>query len=112
MRRTLVLDENDLVMVVKEDVIKQVDENRGEMNRSEFVNYLIQTQLREREAEINGVTREELGHFKQEMVALMNNFLQFFVAYGMAMGRPPKGQQFQDLTQQLDSFGQDDEEAR
>ena len=43
MRRTLLLDENDLIMVVKEDVVKQIDENRGELNRTEFVNYLILT---------------------------------------------------------------------
>ena len=47
MRRTLLLDEDDLIMVVKEDVVKQIDENRGEMNRTEFVNYLIQCQLKE-----------------------------------------------------------------
>ena len=47
MRRTLVLDEDDLIMVVKEDIVKQIDENRGEMNRTEFVNYLIQCQLKE-----------------------------------------------------------------
>ena len=47
MRRTLMLDEDDLVMVVKDDVVKQIDENRGEMKRTEFVNYLIQYQLKE-----------------------------------------------------------------
>ena len=47
MRRTLLLDEDDLIMVVKEDIVKQIDEHRGEMNRTEFVNYLIQCQLKE-----------------------------------------------------------------
>lgn len=42
-KRTLILDEDDLILVVKEDVVKQVDENRGEMNRTEFVNHLIQS---------------------------------------------------------------------
>ena len=46
-KRTLILDEDDLILVVKEDVVKQVDENRGEMNRTEFVNHLIQSQLKE-----------------------------------------------------------------
>ena len=51
MRRTLVLNEDDLIMVIKDDVVKQIDENRGEMNRTEFVNYLIQYQLQEKSKE-------------------------------------------------------------
>ena len=110
MRRTLILDEDDLVMVVKEDIVRQIDENRGEMNRTEFVNYLIQYQLRQRYDRENYVTRDEFQSFKKEIMELLHNFLQFFVSYGMGLGRPPYREDYQNLSQQLDSLDKSDEE--
>ena len=104
MRRTLVLDEDDLIMVVKEDVVKQIDENRGEMNRTEFVNYLIQSQLKECYRQQDYVSKEEFQHFTREIMELLHNFLQFFVSYGIVLGRRPPNEDFQALNQQLDSF--------
>ncbi len=111
MRRTLMLDENDLIMVVKEDVVKQIDENRGEMNRTEFVNYLIQCQLKECLNQQKYVTGEELQHFTRQIMELLHNFLQFFVSYGMALGRKQQKEDFQTLSQQLESFYISDEET-
>ena len=85
MKRTLVLDEDDLIMVVKEDIVKQIDENRGEMNRTEFVNYLIQCQLKEQSNQKDSVTREEYNQFVYQMTGLLHNFLQFFISYGMGL---------------------------
>ncbi|MFH1646083.1 MAG: hypothetical protein ABID71_00100 [Chloroflexota bacterium] len=84
MRRTLMLDEDDLIMVVKEDVVKQIDDNRGEMNRTEFVNYLLQCQLREYFNQKEYPSKEEFQAFTRQMMELLHNFLQFFVSYGMA----------------------------
>ena len=103
MRRTLILDEDDLIMVVKEDVVKQIDDNRGEMNRTEFVNYLIQCQLKERYNQHDYVTKEELHKFTQEITELLQNFLQFFVSYGMALGKHQQIEDLQALSQQLES---------
>ena len=111
MRRTLLLDENDLIMVVKEDVVKQIDENRGELNRTEFVNYLIQCQLNERSNHQGYVEREELQHFTRQIMELLHNFLQFFVSYGMALGRKQPNEDFEALSQQLESFYKSDEET-
>ena len=103
MRRTLILDEDDLIMVVKEDVVKQIDENRGEMNRTEFVNHLIQCQLKDYYKQHDYVTKEELRESVHEVTELLQNFLQFFVSYGMAIGqRQPDD--LQALSQQLESL--------
>jgi hypothetical protein len=112
MKRTLFLDEDDLIMVVKEDVVKQIDENRGEMNRTEFVNYLIQCQLKEADNQKDYVSEEEFQSFAKQMVALLNNFLQFFISYGMAMGRGQDDTDIQSLTDQLESFYDNEEESR
>jgi hypothetical protein len=102
MRRTLVLDEDDLIMVVKEDIVRQIDENRGEMNRTEFVNYLIQCQLKDQPNQKESVSREEYQQFTQKMTGLLHNFLQFFISYGMAMGQGKNSADIQALNKQLD----------
>jgi hypothetical protein len=112
MRRNLILDEDDLIMVVKEDVVKQIDANRGEMNRTEFVNYLIQCQLKECYNQKNYITKEEFYQFTQVMTELLRDFLQFFVSYGMALGRQHPDGDFQALMQQLESLNKPDEENK
>ncbi len=104
MRRTLLLNKDDLIMVVKEDIVKQIDEHRGEMNRSEFVNYLIQYQLKERQNHKNGVSREEFQSYTRQMTDLLHNFLQFFVSYGITVGKNPNNLDIQALNKQLESF--------
>lgn len=111
MRRTLLLDEDDLIMVVKEDVVKQIDENRGEMNRTEFVNYLIQCQLKEHSNQKNYITKEEFQQFTSQMMELLHNFLQFFVSYGMTVGNGQPEVEIQELSQQLESFYRTDEDT-
>lgn len=111
MKRTLLLDEDDLIMVVKEDVVKQIDENRGEMNRTEFVNYLIQCQLQEHLNQKKCATKEEFRLFSHQMLELLHNFLQFFVSYGMAMGKGQQEKDIQALNKQLESFLGTDEET-
>ena len=114
MKRTLLLDEDDLIMVVKEDIVKQIDENRGEMNRTEFVNYLIQCQLKK---EANNehtnqgyISKEEFQSFSRQMISVLHNFLQFFVSYGMAMGHGQADTDIMSLSQQLDAFENTEEE--
>lgn len=112
MRRTLVLDEDDLIMVVKEDIVRQIDENRGEMNRTEFVNYLIQCQLKEQLSQKIGVSRAEFDSFARQVTDTLHNFLQFFVSYGMSMGQVHKEKDIQSLNRQLDNLYPPDEGAR
>ncbi|OGO19133.1 MAG: hypothetical protein A2144_05975 [Chloroflexi bacterium RBG_16_50_9] len=112
MRRNLILDENDLIMVVKEDVVKQIDENRGELNRTEFVNYLIQCQLKEYNSQKNYVTKEEFQQFTQGITELFHDFLQFFVSYGMALGKRYPEKDFQSIVKQLESLDKPDGEKK
>ena len=109
MRRTLMLNEDDLIMVVKEDVVKQIDDNRGEMNRTEFVNYLIQCQLRDFTSRKEYITKEEFQHFTSQMMELLHNFLQFFISYSMSISEGQSEADIQTLSQQLESLYRTDE---
>ena len=104
MRRTLLLDEDDLIMVVKEDLVKQIDENRGEMTRPEFVNYLIQCQLKERLNQQKCVGKEEFRNFTCQMTDLLHNFLEFFMSYSMSTNKGQLDENVQALNKQLESF--------
>ena len=110
MRRTLMLDEDDLIMVVKEDIVKQIDNNRGEMNRTEFVNYLIQCQLREFHNQAEYTEKAEFQQFTQQIMELLHNFLQFFISYGMSLGGNNQKEDIRALSEQLASFCKPEEE--
>lgn len=111
MRRTLLLDENDLVMVVKEDMVSRIDENRGEMNRTEFVTYLLQCQLREHENRTSYVTRDELEAFTRNITDLMRHFLELFIGSGIELGAGCTPADIQDLHDRLEPETRTEEEA-
>ncbi len=83
-KRVLILDEDALVLVVDKDVVRQLDENRGEMTRTEFVNFLIHNQLREGNRSRNYVDKEEFHRVVQEMKELLSGFLDFFLTLELA----------------------------
>jgi hypothetical protein len=109
MKRTLLLDEDDLIMVVKEDIVKQIDANRGEMNRTEFVNYLIQCQLKDRGTPRKSISREEFQTYTRQMTDTLHNFLKFFISYGMSMGKTQQDADVQMLNKQLESLLENNE---
>jgi hypothetical protein len=81
------------------------------MNRTEFVNYLIQCQLREHSKQNNYITKEEFQQFTSQMMELLHNFLQFFISYGMSAGNWQPEADIQELSQQLESFYRTDEDT-
>ena len=111
MRRTLLLEEDDLIMVVKEDIVKQIDEHRGEMNRTEFVNYLIQCQLKERLNQKNGISKEQFHQFKRQMLELMRNMLEIFISSGLSVEKSQHVEDIQTLSKQLESFQEPSEKT-
>ena len=104
MRRTLMLDEDDLIMVVKDDIVKQIDDNRGELNRTEFVNYLIHCQLQEHYNQKEYVEKSEFESYSAQVMELIHNFLQFFVSYGMSKQNRDYTNEIQSLSKQLEAF--------
>ena len=110
-RRTLILDEDDLILVVDKAVVRQVDENRGEMTRTEFVNFLIQSQLKECDNKQNYMDREEFHQFAREIKGLLRNFLEFFLSYGLDMEKQPQDSIFEELNQQLRALDGNSEEV-
>ena len=97
------------MFVVDSDIARKVDESRGEMSRSEFINFLIEGQLSE-DKEYKGdigkqdyVTKEELHQSLQGVKELLRTFLEFFMSYGLEVGKH-SDKNFNELSQKLQAL--------
>jgi hypothetical protein len=95
------------MLIVDAELVKKVDDNRGDMGRSDFIDFLIENQLKEKEAskKQDGVTREEFHQFQEGTKELLRNFLEFFISYGLELGKQPGDNEFEQLAQKLQSLG-------
>ena len=97
------------MLIVGANVLAKIDENRGDLGRSDFINFLIDSQLEEAGVttakSTEYVTREELYGFEEGMKDLLRNFLEFFLSYGLELGKQPQDKTFQELSQKLQSLG-------
>ena len=92
------------MLIVEAEIARKVDENRGDMSRSEFLNFLIDSQLKEDTGTQSYVDKEEFHQFAQGMKELLRNFLEFFISYGLEIGKPPgDGEKLNQKLQALDS---------
>ena len=99
------------MLIVDAEVVRKVDENRGDMNRSDFVNYLNNSCLKEDSEEQNYITKEDFIQFQQGTRELLRNFLEFFVSYGLELGKQPTDKTFEELSQKLQALGSSDNKA-
>ncbi len=100
------------MLIVDAEIVKKVDENRGDMNRSDFINFLIASCLKEDTGTQNYITKEEFEHFQQGTRELLRNFLEFFISYGLELGKQPKDETFEELTQKLQALGDSGNKAK
>jgi hypothetical protein len=97
------------MLIVDAEVARKVDENRGEMSCSDFIDFLIEGQLSgegESEAGVgksNYVTKEELQQSLQGIKELLRNFLEFFLSYGLEVGKH-SDKNFNELSQKLQAL--------
>jgi hypothetical protein len=97
-KRMLILDAN---------VARRIDENRGDMNISDFINFLIDSQFKQDGKNQNGnhVTKEEFQQFEQGIRELLRNFLEFFLSYGLELGKQTTDKELDKLGQKLQAMG-------
>jgi hypothetical protein len=93
------------MLIVDADIVRKIDENRGDMGYSEFLDFLIDGQLKEPARNNAYVDREEFNQFAAGMKELLRNFLEFFLSYGLELGKQPQDKTFQELSQKLQTLG-------
>lgn len=103
------------MLIVDAEVVRRVDENRGDLSYSEFLNYLVDSRLEEdtvkQNVNQNYVSREEFAQLEQGIKELLRNFLEFFLSYGLELGKQPQDEAFKDLSQKLQALGNSDNRA-
>ena len=100
------------MLIVDAEVVRKVDENRGDMNRSDFINFLIDSCLKENSGKQNYTTKEEFNQFQQGTRELLRNFLEFFISYGLELGKQPTDKTFEELSQKLQALGDSGNKAK
>ena len=93
------------MLIVDAELVKRIDENRGDMSYAEFIDFLIDKQLKgEVKDQDDIVTREEFHQFQEGAKELLRSFLDFFINYGLELGKQPRDEEFEQLTRKLRSL--------
>ena len=93
------------MLIVDAELVKKIDENRGDLSFSEFISFLIDNQIKEKNIGHNGVSREEFRQFQEGTKELLRRFLEFFLSYGLELGRQTGDDEFQELSEKLRALG-------
>jgi hypothetical protein len=94
------------MLIVDAELVKRIDDNRGDLGRSDFIDFLIESQLQEKEhgKKQGAVSREEFHQFQEGTKELLRNFLEFFISYGLELGKQPGDSEFEQLSRKLQSL--------
>jgi hypothetical protein len=99
------------MLILPAEVVQKIDDNRGDISQAEFINLLIDNQLKEKEKDHKYATKEEVQVFQEDIKRLLRQFLDFYVSYGLEMGKSgaSSGQpsDFEELTNKLQGLQKD-----
>jgi len=98
------------ILVVPADLVKKIDDNRGDVSRAEFLEALIDNLVKEKsepEDAMKYATTEELSSFEQDMKQLLKSFLDFFVSYGLELGENGQQVELEKFTSKLKGLQKD-----
>ncbi len=95
------------ILIVPAELTKKIDDNRGDMSQAEFINFLIDNQLKQETKEPQYATKEEVYSFEQDMKKLLKSFLDFFINYGLELGKQSPETEFEELTSKLQGLQKD-----
>ena len=117
-----------LMLIVPADLVGKIDANRGDLSQAEFIGFLIDRLLsekideqkginreevesiradlkkllaREEEAKKKYATKEEFQAFLQDNKKLLKSFLDFFIGYGLEMGKKSPNGELSEITSKL-----------
>ena len=99
------------ILVIPAELVKKIDDNRGDIGRAEFIEALINNLVKEqpatKESAAQYATREELLSFQQDMKQLLKSFLDFFMSYGLEMGENGQQIELERFTSKLQGLQKD-----
>ena len=117
-----------LMLIVPTELVAKIDANRGDLSQAEFINFLIDSLLNKKSDEKQGAskdeiesikadlkklivreedlkkkyaTKEEFKSFIQDNRRLLKSFLDFFIGYGLEMGKQSDNNELLEITSKL-----------
>ncbi|MFC2018567.1 hypothetical protein ACFLU4_01250 [Chloroflexota bacterium] len=101
------------MLIIDTDVAKKIDDNRGDLSCSEFLSFLIDSRL-EGGTEVTSdfVDRKEFQQLEQGIKDMLRTFLEFFISYGMELGKEPQDKVFAELCQKLQSLSNSSDHSK
>ncbi len=117
------------ILIVPAELVRKIDENRGDLSQAEFLDLMIESHLNPKEEgkvltgpgreelealrrdlkelmlrEKKLATKEELQAFHEDTKKLLKSFVDFFVGYGLELGEKSPGLDLKDLTSKLNAL--------
>lgn len=93
------------MLIVPAEIVRKIDENRGDMSQGDFIEFLIDSQISDKvktpAEEKKFATKEELRFFEEDIKQLLKSFLDFFVSYGLELGKQSPKSEFEELSSKL-----------
>jgi len=90
------------MLIVPTEIAKKIDENRGDMDQAEFIDFLIDSHFQKEEPNDGRyVSREQFQAFERGMKDLFRNFLDFFLSFGVEMNQTSPTAEFEEFNNKL-----------
>jgi hypothetical protein len=117
------------MLILPAEVVKKIDENRGDLSQAEFVDFLIENQFKESKSGV-GVSHDEMESLRKELKdivlrekkmatkdelqalnedtrKLLKSFVDFFMSYGLELGEKSPAIDLKDITGKLKELEKD-----
>ena len=122
------------MLIVPAELVAKINANRGDLSQAEFIDFLIDSRLNE---ETNGhkrlegeeieaikadlkkliardevikknyATKDEFRSFLQDNRKLLKSFLDFFIGYGLEIGKKSKNNELAEITSKLQGLDEE-----
>lgn len=119
------------MMILPAELVKKINDNRGDLSQAEFINFLLEDRLEEKVKDHKEITREEFESlkkdikqillreaadkeryvtkeeqqlFQEDTKKLIKSFLDFSIGYGLEMGKQSGGDDLKELIKKLDTL--------
>ncbi len=90
------------MLIVPTEIVKKIDENRGDMGQGEFIDFLIDSHFQKEETNDGRyVSREQFQAFEQGMKDLFRSFLDFFLSFGLEIDQTSRTAEFEEFNHKL-----------
>lgn len=91
------------MLILDAETVQKIEENRGDMSVSDFINFVIDSNFEEttKPHQSDLVTKEEFHQFEEGIRDLLRSFLEFFLSYGLELGKQPTDGELEKLSLKL-----------